>query len=153
MRPVRSILPHLSLSLAVLLAAGCQPITGAFDDAAARSGVIVPEGEVRVIEASASPSVVEIRLSDGARCTADRPEGEAGGWSGVTSDCGYQLPYTVTFQQGTVPQRFAIETPTAGTGPRAEIFVTDVDGVRRLFSSPLGDNVRFDTGPAPVPAG
>lgn len=143
MRPVR-----LSFPLVALAVAACQPLGGAFDSAAERNGVVVPEGEVRVVEARATPSFVEIRLSDGARCVADRPEGETGGWSGITADCGYQLPYTVTFQQGTVPQRFAIETPTAGTGPRAEIFVTDVDGVRRLFSSPLGDNVRFDTVPA-----
>lgn len=136
---------HRVLPLAALALAACQPITDAFDGGASRSGVTVPPGEVRVVAASATPGRVTIRLSDGARCTAERPESEPGGWSGVTADCGYQLPYTVAFRQAGTAQRFTVEAAPAGTGPRAEIFVTDVDGIRRLFTSPLGANVRFET--------
>lgn len=147
MRPI-----HMFSPLAALALAACQPITDALDGGGSGQGVAVPEGEVRVVDASATPGRVTIRLSDGARCTADRPEGVPGGWSGVTADCGYALPYTVTFQQGAVAQRYTIEAATAGTGPRAEIFVTDVDGVRRLFTSPLGANVRFEAPGETAPA-
>ncbi|WP_179379520.1 hypothetical protein [Jannaschia marina] len=131
----------LLLPLAI---AACQPIVPGAGGSG--QGAPVPAGEVRVAAVSASPSRVTIRMSDGARCVVERPEGTPGNWSGVTSgeDCGYQLPFTVAFKQGAVPQRFTIEAAPAGVGPRAEVFVTDVDGVRRLFAAPLGPNVRFE---------
>ncbi|MGB3689226.1 MAG: hypothetical protein WBA02_07990 [Jannaschia helgolandensis] len=137
---MRSILIFLPLVLGA-----CQTLATATGGDVPQSDVIVPPGEVRVVSAAATPGEVTIRLSDGARCTGTRPEGTPGGWSGVTADCGYALPYTVMFKQGSVPQRFQIEVPAAGTGPRAEILVVDVDGVRRLFAAPLGSNVRFET--------
>ena len=131
MRPVLCLIP--------LALAACQPIGlggGAVD---------IPPGEVRVASVAATANELTLRLSNGERCEAVRPEGVVGNWSGVTSaeDCGYALPFTVTYKQGAVEQRFTIEAAPAGTGPRAEVFVTDVDGVRRLFASPLGRNVRF----------
>lgn len=136
MRPILFLLP--------LALGACQVPGTAITGGASNSGVAVPPGQVRVVSAAATPGTVTIRLSDGSRCTGLRPEGTPGGWSGVTADCGYALPYTVTFKQAGVPQRFRIEAAPAGTGPRAEIFVVDVDGVRRLFASPLGSNVRFE---------
>lgn len=140
MRPILLILP--------LAIAACQPI---LDTAGAGQGVEVPPGEVRVAAVAASANRVTIRLSNGARCRAERPEGVTGNWSGVTAgeECGFALPFAVTYRQGAVPQRYTIEAAPAGVGPRAEIFVTDVDGVRRLFAAPLGPNVRFET---PTPA-
>ena len=138
--------PFLCLVPFALMA--CQPI------GAPAPGVrAIPEGEVGVIGVRASPSQVTIRLSDGSVCEGVRPEDEPGGWSGVTGDCPYALPYTVTFRQGGVPQRYVIEAPQLPVGPdgvpgpRAEVFVTEPDGVRRLFMSPLDRNVRF--GPPP----
>ncbi|PWJ19271.1 hypothetical protein [Jannaschia seohaensis] len=130
--------------------AACVPMT---DGAVTRADL---EGPPRVASVDASPNRVVIRVSDGARCTAERPEGVLAGWSGVTEEeCGYVLPFTVEFHQGGVASRFIIEDPTGvpvgpdgGPGPRAEVFVTDIDGVRRLFFSPLGPNVRFEKRPA-----
>ena len=114
----------------------------------------VPEGETRVVAARATPGELTLRLSDGTRCSALRPEGEAAGWSGVMADCPYALSYTVTFRAGGSPQRLVIEDPTflpvgpdGAPAPRAEVFVTDVDGQRRLFVSPLGRDVQFTTAP------
>ncbi|GIT96123.1 hypothetical protein JANAI62_27460 [Jannaschia pagri] len=142
--------PALFLALPALMA-GCVVV----DETSSAGPEGVPSGETRVLSAVATPSRVTIRMSDGARCVAARPEGVPGGWSGVTADCGYQLPYAVTFVQGGSPARFVIEDPTgvpAGPdgrpGPRAEVIVTDVSGQRRLFISPLGPNVRFETTPA-----
>jgi hypothetical protein len=119
----------------------------------------VPEGEVRVISANASPERLVLQLSDRSRCVAERPEGETAGWSGVTSDCGYALPYTVMFRSGGNPARFIIEDPAflppgpeGGPGPRAEVIVTDLDGQRRLFVTPLGDRVRFEPAAPAAPA-
>ncbi|SDY91006.1 hypothetical protein SAMN05444004_10466 [Jannaschia faecimaris] len=134
MRPALLLLP--------LAIAACQPVTSGTQGV----GANVPPGEVRVAAVDATPSRVVIRLSNGKRCVSERPEGVPGNWSGVTSgeDCGYKLPFAVSFKQGATPQRFTIEAAPAGVGPRAEVFVTDVDGVRRLFASPLGPNVRFE---------
>lgn len=139
MRPFLILLP--------LALAACQ----ALDGGTSRPGDAVPAGETRIVDARATPNRMTLRLSDGARCVSERPEGVRGGWSGVTADCGYQLPFSVAFKQQPKPQRFTIEAPVAPEGPRAEIFVTDLDGVRRLFVSPLGRGVRFE--PAPVPQG
>ncbi|MGB3555499.1 MAG: hypothetical protein WBA25_12765 [Jannaschia sp.] len=140
------------LFLALPILAACNPAIG--PGAGAPS---IPPGQVRVVDVSASPDRVVMRLSDRSRCVGVRPEGETGGWSGVTGDCGYALPYTVTFRQGGSASRFVIEDPTGvpvgaggGPGPRAEVFVTDVDGVRRLFVSGLGSGVRFEQVPPPA---
>ena len=132
-----------------LLSVACVPVTGTGTGAGA---VSIPPGEVRIVSASATPNRLTVQMSNRTTCISDRPESERGGWSGVTSDCGYALPFSVTFQQGGSPDRFLIEDPAGipgdgagGLGPRAEIFVTDVDGRSRLFVSPLGANVRFGT--------
>ncbi|MEM7490403.1 MAG: hypothetical protein AAF390_14875 [Pseudomonadota bacterium] len=111
----------------------------------------VDDGPLRIVAAEARASRVTLRLSDGTRCVGERPEGVQTGWSGVTAtDCGYGLPYTVAFRRGGSPQRFTIEDPR-GTlteqgvpGPRAEVFVTDVDGTRKLFITPLGRGTRLE---------
>ncbi|MGB3409101.1 MAG: hypothetical protein WBA67_16590 [Jannaschia sp.] len=137
------------LSVLPLLAVACVPVTG--DGATAGAGG-APSAEARIVEVNASPSRLFVRMSDGARCVSARPEGVPGGWSGVTADCGYELPFEVTFRQGGSPTRFIIEDPSGvpgtadgGVGPRAEVFITDVGGQRRLFVSGLGPNVRFET--------
>lgn len=138
--------PALFLALP-LLAAACVPVV---DESISAGPDGVPSGETRVASVVASPNRLTVRMTDGARCVSQRPEGELGGWSGVTADCGYQLPYAVTFVQGGSPARFVIEDPTGvpqdangAPGPRAEIVITDVSGQRRLFVSALGPNVRF----------
>ncbi|WP_371153520.1 hypothetical protein [Jannaschia sp. 2305UL9-9] len=143
--------PAFLLSLP-LLAAACVPV---IDESVSATPDGTPSGEARIVSVVAAPSRLTIRLSDGARCVSQRPEGVPGGWSGVTADCGYQLPYTVTFVRGGSSARFVIEDPTGvpqgpdgQPGPRAEVFVTDVSGQRRLFVSPLGPNVRFEEQPA-----
>ena len=113
------------------------------------AGVAVPPGEVRVTRAVVTASTVTLRLSNGERCLGARPEGTTGNWTGVTAECGYALPYAVFFRQGGSRSRYIVEAPGAplapdGTpGPRAEVFVTDVDGQRRLFTAPLS-NVRLE---------
>ena len=111
----------------------------------------VPPGQVRVAQATATPSTLTLRMTNGERCEAVRPEGVRGNWSGVTGECGFALPFAVAFRQGGNPARFRVEAPVGvpvgpdgAPGPRAEVFVTDVDGVRRLFVAPLGANVRFE---------
>jgi hypothetical protein len=106
---------------------------------------------VRVASVALRMADVRIALSDGTRCTDTRPEGEESGWSGVTSGCGYQIPYVVTFALSGEPARFAVEagvpaSPDGTPGPRAEIFVTDLDGVRRLFIVPVAERL-FAEGP------
>lgn len=149
--------PAIILALP-LLGAACVPSTFTDGRSAAPDGT--PSGETRIAAVEATPRRLVVRLSDGARCVSERPEGVPGGWSGVTpAECGYALPYTVTFQEGGSPSRFIIEDPTGvpvgpdgGPGPRAEVFITDVGGQRRLFISPLGPNVRFETLPPEGPA-
>ena len=112
--------------------------------------VAVATDRARIAGVSIRPSRLTVEMSDGTTCVADRPEGVAGGWSGVTGGCGHALPFTVTFARGGEAARFAIErgfgTVTAAgvPGPRAEAFVTDVDGVRRLFVGPLPERVFVD---------
>lgn len=137
MRPLVCLLP--------LALAACQTVGSS--GPLVESNIVVPEGETRIVAVQATPDRVTFRMSDGSRCIGIRPEGTPAGWSGATTDCGFALPYTVTFRQTAVPQRFTIEAAPAGTGPRAEIFVTDTDGVRRLFAAPLADNVRFEAAP------
>lgn len=114
------------------------------------SGVIVPPGEVRVVGAEASPTQVVLRMSTGDRCLATRPEGQTGNWSGITGDCGFALPVSVVYRQGGNSARYRVEAPVGALGadgatvPRAEVFVVDVDGQRRLFTARLADNVRFE---------
>ena len=125
-------------ALLPVLLAGCVVTEGI-----PRAPADGPSATAFVSEVTVRPSRLVIRMSDGARCVADRPEGERSGWSGVTSDCGYELPYAVTFARGGVPSRFTIEESFGTTdrdgnpGPRAEVFVTDVDGNRKLFLRPL----------------
>ncbi|MEM9795672.1 MAG: hypothetical protein AAF919_04240 [Pseudomonadota bacterium] len=134
------------LCLVPLAVAACQPVPGAVD---------VPPGEVRVVSATANAQRAVIRLSDGARCVSDRPADAQAGWSGVTAECGYELPFTVTYRRGGErPQRFKLEESFGAVDAegnpvaRSEIFVTDTDGVRRLFVAPLGRSVRFETAEA-----
>ncbi|MEM8851312.1 MAG: hypothetical protein AAGE03_14935 [Pseudomonadota bacterium] len=136
---------RFALLLMLPALAACQAIDGFGPEE-------VVEGPLRVIAAEARANRVTFRVSDGSRCVGQRPEGTESGWSGVTDpDCGYALPYRVLFRQGGSSQRFVIEDPR-GTlteegvpGPRAEIFVTDVDGQRKLFVTPLGPNTRLVT--------
>lgn len=137
---------RLSLILLPLALAACIPVGGG-----GTPPVAVPPGQVRVVQAQATPSTLALRMSNGERCIATRPEGVQGSWSGTTGDCGFALPFTVTYRQGGDPARFRVEAPSGAAlgpggvpGPRAEVFVVDVDGVRRLFSAPLGRNVRFE---------
>lgn len=108
-----------------------------------------PTDRARIADVQIRPSRLTIRMTDGARCVADRPEDEQGGWSGVTSDCGYQLPYDVVFREGGNPARFIVEESFGVVGadgtlrPRAEVYVIDVDGMRKQFISPLSESVRF----------
>jgi hypothetical protein len=142
MRPIHTTLPLLPLALAACV--GTEALGPG-------SGVPV-EPEVLTIRAvEVGAERVVIRMTDGARCVGARPEGETGGWSGVAAECPYPLPYTVAFRVGGSPQRFLIEDPTnlpitpeGRPGPRAEVFVTDVDGIRKLYISPLGPNVRME---------
>jgi hypothetical protein len=125
--------------------AACQPVGGSGPTGSEIAG----PPRVAVVEARANRVI--LRISDGSRCVGSRPEGERSGWSGITDEaCGYALPYTVAFRQGGSPQRFTIEDPR-GTltqdgvpGPRAEVFVTDTDGQRRLFVVPLGRGTRIE---------
>jgi hypothetical protein len=137
-----------ALCLLTIPMAGCIPFPiGGIDRG-------IPLEEVRVAAVEVTPTRLSATMSNGDRCRAERPETERGGWSGVTSDCPFALPFTVTFQQAGSGSRFIIEDPTGvpvgedgGPGPRAEVFLTDVDGQRRLFIAPLGPNVRFETMP------
>ncbi|MEM7642024.1 MAG: hypothetical protein AAF366_05800 [Pseudomonadota bacterium] len=138
---------RFALLLMLPALAACQTIDGFGPEE-------VVEGPLRVVAAEARANRVTLRISDGSRCVGERPEGTDSGWSGVTDPgCGYALPYTILFRQGGSSQRFAIEDPR-GTltedgvpGPRAEIFVTDVDGRRKLFVTPLGRDTRLVTPP------
>jgi hypothetical protein len=138
-----------TLLLLPLVFAACQPIDGLGGTAPA-----VADGPLRVVAAEAGANNVLLRLSDGSRCRAARPEGTQSDWSGVTDpECGHALPVTVAYRQGGSPQRFEIEDPR-GTmtrdglpGPRAEVFVTDVDGQRRLFVTPLARGTRLVDAP------
>lgn len=108
-----------------------------------------PEGPPRVAFVTATGSRVVVTMTDRARCLGVRPEGVNTGWSGVTTECGYQLPYTVEFRTGARPGRFGIEEGFGvGGAPRAEVFVTDTDGQRKLFLAPLGRGVTLSTAPA-----
>ncbi|WP_308916918.1 hypothetical protein [Jannaschia sp. LMIT008] len=109
-------------------------------------GPVVESGPARVAEVTIRPSRLSLRMTDGERCEAERPEGVQSGWSGVTGGCRYAMPFAVTFARGGSPARFRIEEPS-GTlqggvpGPRAEIFVTEPDGIRRLFLRPLPERL------------
>jgi hypothetical protein len=130
----------LVLILAGLTVAACVPATPV-----ARA----PSDATRISDVAVRPDQLSITMSDGARCVAARPAGETGGWSGTTDNCGYALPYDVIFRQGGNPARFAVEesfgtvAPDGALRPRAEVYVRDVDGVRKQFIRPLGENVRF----------
>lgn len=139
----------VALALSATLLAACQPM-GVEE---AGNGFDIPPGEVRVAAVEARGSRVTMRMSNGDRCVGLRPEGTQSGWSGVTQDCGFALPYDVTFKQGGAPMRFTIEDPSGAMAPdgtlrpRAEVYVTDVDGIRRLFIAALGPGTRLTTAP------
>ena len=155
--------PNALLALPLLILAACQggdPFA-AITDGVPRAPRDGPSAEARVADVAVRPDRVTFRLTDGARCVSNRPEGETGNWSGITQDCGYQLPFSVTFSAGggdasrfTIEDSFGTLTPEGGSGPRAEVFVTDVDGIRKLFIRPLP--ARFfdvaDAGTAAAPA-
>lgn len=110
---------------------------------------MVPSRSARVAEVSVRPDVLSITMTDGARCVAERPDNIRTGWSGTTENCGYALPFSVLFFAGAEdPARFAVEPGPEvicadGTLlPRAEVYVTDVDGVQKQFVRRL-DNVRI----------
>ena len=132
--------------LSALATAGCVGVGGQ-----AGGPIAGPSDGVRIADVNVRPSRVAVRMTDGATCVGERPEGTSSGWSGVTGGCPYQLPFVVTFARGGSPSRFAVErpfgtqTPEGTPGPRAEVFVTDVDGVRRLFVRPLPERL-FETG-------
>lgn len=109
-----------------------------------------PSAATRVADVSIRPNQLTITMSDGARCVAERPEGELSGWSGTTDNCGYALPFSVLFfAGGDNTARFTVEEPfdvigTDGTlMPRAEVYITDVDGVQKQFVSSL-QNARVE---------
>jgi hypothetical protein len=144
--------PILPAALALVLLAGCvavDPLTGDLVQTGPRAAQGGTSEATRVSGSIVTAERVTLRMSDGARCVGDRPEGEAAGWSGVTTGCGYELPYTVTFVQGGSAQRAVVEAVPVGAGPdgrlapRAEVYVTDVDGLRRLFVSPLSGGTLF----------
>ncbi|KIT16064.1 hypothetical protein [Jannaschia aquimarina] len=135
------------LLLCPLLLAACVE-TGGLSTGGAEG---TPRFGASVVDVTARPSQVTFRMADGSRCIGERPEGERSGWSGVTDEaCGYALPYSVSFSRGGQARRFTIEDPggtlTGGgqAGPRAEVFVTDTDGQRRLFVRPLRNAVFED---------
>lgn len=108
----------------------------------------------RVADVTIRPSVLTITMTDGARCVAERPESETSGWSGTTDNCGYALPFSVLFFAGSDnPARFTVEKPfdvigtDGGLMPRAEVYITDVDGVQKQFVSSLS-NARVEVAPA-----
>lgn len=108
-----------------------------------------PSDLTRIQDVRIRPDVLTITMSDGARCIAERPEEIKSGWSGVTDNCGYALPFTVTFfQGGRNPARFVVEEAFGVLDgedilqPRAEAYIRDVNGVQKLFVSPLS-NVTF----------
>ena len=131
----------LFLSLAALAGVACAPVgapTGGTFPAE-------PSGPPRVAFVAAGANQVTITMTDRARCVGLRPEGTNSGWSGTTTDCAYQLPYSVEFRTAAPPGRFGIEEGFGiGQGPRAEIYVTDTDGVRKLFLASLGSNVSLE---------
>lgn len=140
---------RFSLLLALPILSACQPTGFGTTEPA------VPAGPPRVAAVEAGGNAVVLRMSDGSRCRAARPEGTRSDWSGVTDpECGYQLPVTVAYRRGGAPQRFTIEDPrgTVGAdgrpGARAEVFVTDVDGQRRLFVTPLSAGTTLSDAPA-----
>lgn len=109
----------------------------------------VPSDGARVAQVSVRPDVLAITMTDGARCVAQRPTDVRSGWSGVMDNCSYALPFSVLFFAGADdPSRFAVEpaADVAGEGgvlnPRAEVYITDVDGVQKQFVQRL-DNVRI----------
>lgn len=141
------------LPLSVLLSA-CQ-VEGLPGLSTVGSGAAPVAGPPRILSVQARAAEVAFRMSTGTTCRGVRPEGVQTGWSGSTDpECGYALPYRVEFRQGGRAQRFTIEHPWMGLGadgtpgPRAEVFVTDVDGQRKLFLSPLGSGTRL--APAPT---
>ena len=134
-----------TLAILAVSIAGCVDVGGQ-----AGGPVASPSAGPRIADVQVRPNRLTVRMSDGARCVAERPEGVQSGWSGTTADCGYALPFTVTFARGGDAGRFSVEegfgsvTETGVPGPRAEVFITDVDGVRRLFMRPLPERVFAD---------
>lgn len=111
----------------------------------------VPSDATRVAEVAVRPDVLVISMTDGARCVARRPKEVRSGWSGITENCGYALPFSVLFFAGAEDMtRFVVEPVGTVIGadgallPRAEVYITDVDGVQKQFVQPLS-NVRIET--------
>ena len=126
------------LLLLPLAAAACAPV-GTTVANGPTNATTAPGGPPRVAAVGPGRGGFVVRMTDGARCRALRPEGINTGWSGTTTDCAYALPYTVAFVARTPPGRFGIEEGFGLAGqPRAEVFVTDTDGQRKLYLSPLG---------------
>ena len=138
MRPISALL------LAPFALSACieSPLTGMMDGTP-RMPEAGPSAETRVADVRVTAARATFLMSDGARCVAFRPEGAESGWSGVTSECGYSLPFDVVFAIGGDPGRFTLEDgfgvvgPAGEPGARAEVYVTDVDGIRKLFVRPM----------------
>ena len=129
----------------MIILGGCLGLTAC----TAMPVAMVPSGSARVAEVSVRPDVLSITMTDGVRCVAERPDDIRTGWSGTTHNCGYALPFSVLFFAGAEDSaRFAVEPGPEVIGadgtlmPRAEVYVTDADGVQKQFVRRL-DNVRI----------
>ena len=121
-------------------------------DAFVLSLVVVLTGcaatEPRPVEVSLDRRTLDLRLSDGSRCTAPvtpvpvEPRGTTVRGTGTFAACARPFAYTVTGDPGTNPLRLVLEEAFTAIGlpdaiaPRATVEITAPDGGRWVYAAP-----------------
>lgn len=98
-------------------------------------------GPAQPARATLSPSMLEVRMTDGRFCEGPAPAlGAEDGWSGTFTGCPWAYDYTIDIDPGTNPIRFVVEAVAVALGaeisPVADIRITDTEGRQYRFVSP-----------------
>jgi len=118
----------LSLSVSAMIIAGC---TGA-DPTADRVS------RARVDAVYLYQHGINVHMSDGQLCTAQKPGGAGLTWSGRLTGCAHPLSFSVALAQRVNPMRMVLDEVGLSPilNPIARVTVTEASGREVIFASP-----------------
>ena len=98
-------------------------------------------GPAQPVDIRLSPSMLQVRMSDGSFCDGPAPaSGAELGWSGSFTGCPWAYDYALQIDPGTNPVRFVAEAIANAAGgeitPVADIVITRPDGRSFRFVAP-----------------
>lgn len=81
---------------------------------------------------------LNVEMSDGQLCTAQKPAGATLGWSGTLAGCAHPLAFRVTLAQKVNPLRMVLEEVGLSPvlAPVAQVTLTEASGREVVFASP-----------------